>query len=69
MCGNGYSLNYAQEGYTQIHHYMENKNAKIGYLIIFDARTRDFGKDVPKNEITEKLRIIVRTIDVRPSVK
>jgi hypothetical protein len=69
MCGNGYSLNYAQEGFTQIRHYMDNKEAKIGYLIIFDSRTRDFSKDIPENEITETSHIIAKAIDVRPSVK
>lgn len=69
MCGNGYSLNYAQEGLKQIHHYMDNKNAKMGFLLIFDARVKDFGKNIPANEITEQTRIISTAIDVRPSVK
>jgi hypothetical protein len=69
MCGNGYSLNYAQSGLVQVHHYMENKNAKTGYLIVFDSRTRDFGKDIPNDETEEGKRIIAKVIDVRPNVK
>ena len=44
MCGHGYSSNYALEGIEQLEHYMENKNARFGYLVIFDSRVRKFSQ-------------------------
>jgi tetratricopeptide (TPR) repeat protein len=38
MCGRGYSEAYAAAGEDQIRHYMENRNSRLGYLIVFDAR-------------------------------
>ena len=46
MCGGSYSSAYAAAGEQQITHYMENKGTKLGYLLVFDGRTRDFGKRV-----------------------
>jgi tetratricopeptide (TPR) repeat protein len=46
MCGGPYSSAYAAAGEQQITHYMENKGTKLGYLVVFDGRTRDFGQHV-----------------------
>jgi hypothetical protein len=65
MCGSKYSLNYAQNGLEQVRHYMKNKEAQEGYLLIFDARIRDFGK----SSIVERLENIkIITVDVRPNM-
>ena len=69
MCGLSYSLNYAREGIDQIHHYIENRNARAGYLLVFDGRKRDFGKDIPSDVTIHGSRIISKIVDVRPIVK
>lgn len=63
MCGHGYSLNYAQKGTSQVQHYMANKEAKEGYLVILDSRLRDYGK-LTIAELDENIKAV--TIDVRP---
>lgn len=68
MCGAPYSLKYAKKGFGQIQHYMENRDVKLGYLLIFDARKRDFNKNIPADEIATDYRIEVKVIDVRPNV-
>jgi len=69
MCGNGYSMNYAEGGLEQLSHYLSNKNTSLGYLIIFDARTRDFGKGFSEIYTVEKHTIFTYIVDVRPMVK
>ena len=66
MCGGGYSSNYAASGETQLIHYMENRDSKLGYLVVFDARARDFGKVFLSGG--NSLTIITKTVDVRPEV-
>jgi hypothetical protein len=66
--GGSYSSTYAFSGTDQITHYMDNRECRLGYLILFDARTRDWGKrpsDRPEapNKVTEQF------VDVRPEVK
>jgi hypothetical protein len=68
MCGAPYALSYAKDGLVQIEHYMENKNAGKGFLLVFDARMRDFGKDIPR-EAADDAPIHWKVIDVRPSIK
>ena len=37
MLGAGYSRSYAKEGEEQILPYMENRDVRLGYLVVFDA--------------------------------
>lgn len=69
MCGSNYSSNYAQDGLQQLLHYMENRQAKIGYLIVFDARVRDFGKGFDQAQTSKGFVINTKVIDVRPIVR
>ena len=66
MCGGGYSSNYAASGETQLVHYMENRGSKLGYLVVFDARARDFGKVLLSGG--NSLTIITKIVDLRPDV-
>jgi hypothetical protein len=49
MCGFGYSTAYAATGEEQIVHYMENRNTRLGYLIVLDARLDANGKPLFSN--------------------
>jgi hypothetical protein len=69
MCGFGYSMSYAEGGLEQLSHYLSNKHTSLGYLIIFDARTRDFGKGFSEIYTIEKHTIFTHIVDVRPMVK
>ncbi len=69
MCGNGYSEGYAQDGIEQLDHYMRNKNTKIGYLVVFDSRVRDFSKGFQASHIAEEMLFVTKVVDVRPIVK
>jgi tetratricopeptide (TPR) repeat protein len=50
MCGNGYSKPYAEGGFEQLKSYMTNRNATRSYLIVFDARVKQTGKDALPSE-------------------
>ncbi|WP_312967040.1 tetratricopeptide repeat protein [Acinetobacter gerneri] len=50
MCGNGYSKTYAEGGFEQLKSYMTNRNATRSYLIIFDSRVKQTGKDALPSE-------------------
>lgn len=65
MCGHGYSSTYAISGDIQLIHYMKHKQTEIGFLVIFDSRIRDFGKNF-ESEPTTQIETII--IDVRPKV-
>lgn len=65
MLGDGYTSTYAFAGENQIAHYMDQKKVAIGYLVIFDARKRDFGKR-PEEAAPENKTIRVLLVDVRP---
>ena len=65
ICGNGYSAPYAGKGINQLKHYLHNKQSKIGYLIIYDARKRDFGKSITSNIQIENYMIDTKFIDMR----
>ena len=69
MCGYGYSFNYAKEGREQLIHYMENKKAQNGYLVVFDSRVNDFSQSIPVSERVKEMEISAICIDVRPYVK
>ncbi len=69
MCGHNYSENYAQEGMEQLGHYMENKETKTGYLIVFDSRVRDFAQGFQEVDSIDEMSITTLVVDVRPYVK
>jgi tetratricopeptide (TPR) repeat protein len=68
MCGTGYSTSYAISGESQIIHYQENKATNLGYLVVFDSRTRDFGKGLRKLSTYEKHTIYNVVVDVRNKI-
>ena len=69
MCGGGYSSSYAVSGKDQIIHYQKNRNTKIGFLIIFDARKRDFAKELKEVQTLDGHTIFSVAIDMRTNVK
>ena len=69
MCGHRYSAKYALSGIEQIFHYMENKNAFEGYLVIFDSRTKDFFTGFPNEQQQKNMKVKIKIADVRPYVK
>ena len=69
MCGVGYSMDYAQDGGEQLTHYMNNKAANFGYLVVFDARSRDFGKGFGQNQSIDRMSVTTIVADLRPYVK
>lgn len=67
MCGNRYSSMYARKGFQQLSHYVKNKNAEVGCLLVFDSRLRDFGKRFIKGwQEVDNQNIYVLVVDVRP---
>lgn len=68
MCGVGYSSAYAFSGSDQITHYMKNMQKSLGYLLVFDARARDFGKGIEAVTTVDNFMVVTQFIDVRPSV-
>jgi tetratricopeptide (TPR) repeat protein len=68
MCGQPYSSTYAKEGEGQILHYMENRNIHLGYLIVFDARSRDFGNQLISPRTADSFIVREKFVDVRPEV-
>lgn len=65
ICGNGYSAPYAEKGINQLKHYLHNKQSKLGYLIVFDARKNEFGKKIQSVLTTEKYLIQTKFVDMR----
>lgn len=65
MCGGGYTSTYAQKGINQLKHYLHNKQSKIGYLIVYDSRKRDFGQNITPMLETQKYFIQTKFIDMR----
>ena len=68
MLGGSYSSTYAFSGTEQIAHYMENKRVGFGYLVIADARSREFGTGIESPAIVGQATIDVIFVDVRPTV-
>jgi tetratricopeptide (TPR) repeat protein len=68
MCGAPYSSTYAFNGSDQVLHYMKNLQKSLGYLLIFDARTRDFGKGIDPVTAIANFMVVTSFVDVRPSV-
>lgn len=69
MCGGSYSSTYALSGESQIIHYAKNKNTHIGYLVVFDARINDFGKDFIDVQTVDNIVIHTIAIDVISEIK
>lgn len=69
MCGGGsYSSNYALSGESQIIHYQQNKPTKLGFLIVFDGRARDFGKGFKEIQNIDGHTIYTIAVDMRPVI-
>jgi len=66
MCGFNYSSNYAAAGETQILHYMQNRDSKLGYLLVFDARLTMNGQELLKGD--NSFTLFSKFIDMRPRV-
>ena len=69
MCGHSYSEAYSLEGTKQLEHYLVNKKLHVGYLLIFDSRTRDFGENIQPVYSAGRNIIYTNIVDVRPSIK
>jgi len=69
MCGKPYSLDWAGGGADQLYHYMQNRPSRVGYLLVFDGRTRDFGQGFEDSSVRDNMRIISKVVDVRRSIK
>jgi tetratricopeptide (TPR) repeat protein len=69
MCGARYGTRYAASGEGQILHYLEHKNTKLGYLVVFDARIRANCKSLISLRQTREYTVRETLIDVRPSVQ
>ena len=67
--GSGYSKKYALTGVEQLVHYMSNCRANIGYLIVFDARIRDFGIGIDDMLSRSDKVIYGLAIDLRPTFR
>ncbi|EDR2954131.1 hypothetical protein AA158_003271 [Salmonella enterica subsp. enterica serovar Hvittingfoss] len=65
MCGNGYSSNYALSGESQILHYLESRKINVGFLVVFDSRTRDFSKGIQYFKSIDNYSIFSKVVDVR----
>jgi len=61
MCGGAYSSTYAAAGEDQLVTYLQQRQTNIGYLMVFDGRSRDAGKPVLKKA---NPRFRIREIDV-----
>jgi tetratricopeptide (TPR) repeat protein len=68
MCGAPYSSTYAFSGSDQVLHYMKNLQKSLGYLLIFDARKRDFGTGIEPVTAIDNFIVVTNFVDVRPSV-
>lgn len=68
MLGFRYSSTYAAEGAEQILHYMENRDVRLGFLVVFDARIRDNGKQLIEPPGGRGSTVRELLIDVRPRV-
>jgi hypothetical protein len=67
MLGDPYTSTYAFAGENQIAHYMDQKKVSIGYLVIFDARKREFGKHPQSASALGNKTIRIILVDVRPN--
>lgn len=68
MCGFSYSSSYAAAGEGQIRHYMENRSARLGYLVVHDARLDKYGSSLIAGSDSGANSIFEVFVDVRPRV-
>lgn len=68
MCGGGYSSTYALSGESQIIHYQQNKTTNLGYLVVFDGRTRDYGKGFKEVQNINNHTIYAIAVDMRHTI-
>jgi hypothetical protein len=66
MCGGRYSSSYAATGEDQILHYMENRDTRLGYLVVFDARIGKFSESVLAPRKADNYTVCEKFVDVRP---
>ncbi len=59
----------ARCGSDQVLHYIKNLQKSLGYLLIFDARARDFGKGIDPVTAIANFIVVTNFIDVRPSLR
>ncbi len=65
ICGINYSAPYAEKGINQLKHYLHNKQSKLGYLIVFDARKKDFAKKITSVLKSQNYLIQTKFVDMR----
>jgi hypothetical protein len=67
--GGSYATSYAWAGRSQLVHYMNNRRSSLGYLVVFDARVRDWG-EIPADDTANAKHhtITVSCVDVRSTV-
>ena len=68
MCGFGYSSPYAISGEDQLLHYLKNTETNVAFLIVFDARSRDYGKGFKPTQSIESYTIYTIPIEMNPKV-
>jgi hypothetical protein len=67
ICGANYSSTYALSGENQLIHYIKNTQTRVGFLVVFDGRLRDFGQGFkPLNSIGD---ITIHTIAIEMTPK
>ena len=66
--GDGYSSTYAISGEDQLVHYLNNISTKIGFLIVFDGRSLDFGKGFKTVQSINDLTIFTTAIEMTPKI-
>ncbi|SNT15273.1 hypothetical protein SAMN05444352_1261 [Pseudomonas japonica] len=70
MCGGStYSEQYALSGVDQIVHYLGAFPTKVGFLVIFDGRNRDYGKNIIAMQGVGEMTIFSIAVDLRNTVK
>jgi len=69
LCGYRYSSSYAASGEEQVLHYMQNRGTYLGYLVVFDARLNDNGKQLLPKRSADQFTVAEILCDVRPRVK
>ena len=66
MCGGRYASSYAAAGKDQILHYLENRDTRLGYLVVFDARSEKHGESVMTPRKADIYTVYEKFVDVRP---
>jgi tetratricopeptide (TPR) repeat protein len=69
MCGSPYTSTYAKSGEGQVRHYMKNRRVHVGFLLVFDGRSRDAGQPLLAEAQDGPDTVTEILIDVRPTVE